>query len=340
MEYNILLVDDDPGMIRVMARMLAGLGEFRFATHGEGAIELVRDWQPDLLILDAELPGISGFQVCERIKSDPTTRDVPIIFVTSHSDHDFEVKGLELGAADFIAKPVNEALVLARVRTQLRLKRLTDDLRRSATKDSVTKLPNRLSFEETLGKEWARNLRSGSEISLLMVEMDHLELYTERYGHQMVEQTMRKLAKALNGTCDHPANYLARFDRSTFALLLPEGNRAVAEKRAHLVIDTVEKLAIDHDASPISRHVTASVGFSVYDRESHCWVQPLDASGLGEIPLCDAADLRHCALGALDVARRSGRGQAWWQDIGRETSGKLVHEVSPFRRAEPMIPVT
>ncbi|MEZ5703101.1 MAG: response regulator [Burkholderiaceae bacterium] len=79
MEHNILVVDDDPGMIRLMARILAGLGQFRFATHGEAAIQLVRDWQPDLLILDAEMPGMSGFQVCEDIKSDPTLRDVPII---------------------------------------------------------------------------------------------------------------------------------------------------------------------------------------------------------------------------------------------------------------------
>ena len=340
MEHNILLVDDDPGMIRVMARMLAGLGEFRFATQGEAAIELVRDWQPDLLILDAELPGISGFQVCERIKSDPATRDTPIIFVTSHGDRDFEVKGLELGAADFIAKPVNEALVLARVKTQLRLKRLTDELRGSATKDTVTKQPNRISFEETLAKEWARTLRSGSEISLLLVEMDHLEPYTERYGHQMVDQTMRKLAKALNSTCDHPANYLARFDRSTFALLLPETNRDVAQQRAHKVLDTIEKLAIEHDVSPISRHVTASVGFSVYDQASPCWVRPLDANGVGEIPSCNSADLRHCALSALDVARRSGRGQAWWQDIGRDTSGKLAREISPLFGAETLTLVT
>ncbi len=97
MEHNILLVDDDPGLIRVMASMLAGLGQFRFATAGESALHQARDWQPDLMVLDAELPGLSGFQICETIKADPSLRDVPIIFVTSHCDHDFEVKGLEIG---------------------------------------------------------------------------------------------------------------------------------------------------------------------------------------------------------------------------------------------------
>jgi diguanylate cyclase (GGDEF)-like protein len=336
MEYNILLVDDDPGLIRVMARMLAGLGQFRFATTGEGALQLVRDWEPDLLILDAELPGMSGFQICEKIKSDPTLRDIPIIFVTSHNDHDFEVKALEIGASDFIAKPVNDALMLARVKTQLRLKRLTDDLRRSATKDLVTRLPNRLSFEETLSKEWARNLRSGNEISLLMVELDHLEPYTERYGHGMVDQTMRKVAQALGRTIDHPANYLARFDRSTFAFILPETGREGAEQRAHAAIDAIENLGIDHQTSPTSGHVTCSVGLAMYDKASRCWVDPLNAGGLAEIPECDSADLRHCAQSALEQARRSGGGQSWWLDIGRNRSSKHAQEISPHSRPMPL----
>ena len=336
MEHNILLVDDDPGLIRVMAKMLAGLGQFRFATEGESAMRLVRDWQPDLLILDAELPGMSGFQICEQVKSDPSLRDIPIVFVTSHADHAFEVRALEIGAADFIAKPVNEALVLARVKTQLRIKRLTDDLRRSATKDVVTRLPNRLSFEETLSKEWARNLRSGGEMGLLMIEVDHLEAYTERYDHTMVDQTMRKVAGALNRSCDHPAQYLARFDRSTLALLMPDADRSTVEARAHLAIDIIEKLAIEHQTSPTSMHVTASVGLSVYDQASEAWVQPLEGSGLAEIPACDSADLRHCALAALERARRSGGGQSWWMDIGRDSSSMRAQEISPFSRPVPL----
>lgn len=336
MEFNILLVDDDPGLIRVMAGMLTGLGQFRFATNGEAALQMVHDWQPDLLILDAELPGMSGFQICEKIKSDPLLRDIPIIFVTSHCDRDFEVKALEIGASDFIAKPVNDALMLARVKTQLRLKRLTDDLRRSATKDVVTKLPNRLSFEEALTKEWARSLHSGQEISLLMVELDHLDLFTARYGHGAVDQAMRKVARALSQTCDHPANFLARFDRSTFALLMPESARDVAERRAHRAIDAVEKLAIAHETSPISTHLTCSAGFSVYDRASERWVEPLDGLGLAEIPDCDSADLRRCASGALERARRTGGAQAWWLEIGRDSAHTKAHEFSPFSRPMPL----
>ena len=330
MQHNILVVDDDPGMIRLMARMLSGLGQFRFATRGEAAIQLVRDWQPDLLILDAEMPEMSGFQVCEEIKSDPAIRDVPIIFVTSHSDHDFEVKGLEIGAADFIAKPVNEALLLARVKTQLRIKRLTDDLRRSATKDVVSKLPNRQSFEETLAREWPRAVAGGREVGLMMFELDHFDKYVERYGHVVADQTVRKVAQVLRQTSDHPAHFLARIYRGAFAILMPETSRAQAERMAWAAINGVERLAIEHATSPMSMHVTASVGLSVYDRTCSGWVEPLNAGeGRHENPLCDATDLRNCASEALAKAKNNGGGQAWWMELGREFATLKAREIIP-----------
>lgn len=329
MEHNILLVDDDPGLIRVMASVLAGLGQFRFATDGELALRLIDEWQPDLLILDAELPGMSGFQICEKIKSDPALKDVPIIFVTSHSDHDFEIKGLEIGASDFIAKPVNAPLLVARVKTQLRIKRMADELRRSATKDAVTKLPNRLSFEEALTKEWARGLLYGTEMALLMIEVDHLDTFAERHGHNQVDQVMRKVAHTLGRTCDHPAEYLSRFDRSTFALLMPDAGLQRAELRANAVMSLVEKLGIEHGGSPISMHVTASVGISAYHRGCQAWTAPLEPSGVQEIPACDAADMRLCAMSALEQARGQKGAQAWVMDVSSDSSKNLALEIPP-----------
>lgn len=330
MEHNILLVDDDPGLIRVMASVLAGLGQFRFATTGELALRMIEECQPDLLILDAELPGMSGFQICEKVKSDPALKEVPIIFVTSHSDHDFEIKGLEIGASDFIAKPVNAPLMVARVKTQLRIKRMADELRRGATKDALTKLPNRLSFEETLTKEWARGLLYGSEMALLMIEVDHLDTYAERHGHNQVDQVMRKVAQTLGRTCDHPAEYLSRFDRSTFALLMPDTGLQRAQLRANAVMSLVEKLGIAHGGSPISMHVTSSVGIAAYHQGCQAWAAPLDPSGVQEMPACDAADMRLCALSALDQARGQKGGQAWVMDVSRNSAKSLAVEIPPL----------
>lgn len=150
MNSKILLVDDDPGMIQVMARILSGLGQLCFAMNGAAALQQAREMVPDLILLDAEMPGMNGYQVCEALKADPALAHVPVIFVTGHSGQDHELKGLEIGAVDFLAKPISEPLLLARVRTQLRVKHLTDELQRIWTVDALTETMNRRAFDDAL----------------------------------------------------------------------------------------------------------------------------------------------------------------------------------------------
>lgn len=126
---SLLLVDDDPGAIQVLRKCLSGLGRLRFATSGAAALRLAREEAPDLVLLDAEMPGMSGFEVWEAMRAEPSLQTVVAIFVTSHSEEAMEEQGLALGAADFIAKPVRPAIVAARVRTQLRLKLALDGLK-------------------------------------------------------------------------------------------------------------------------------------------------------------------------------------------------------------------
>jgi len=134
-EPDILIVDDDPGMIRALGKALRDLGHLRFSTNGADALRLINDSPPDLLLLDAQMPGLNGFEVLETLKATPALADLPVIMVTSLSEEDFEQAGLEKGAADFIAKPVRPAIVQARVRTQLRLKQANDVLRQSSVTD-------------------------------------------------------------------------------------------------------------------------------------------------------------------------------------------------------------
>src|SRR6202171_1154717 len=126
-DASILLVDDDPGAIQLMGRILADVGKLRFATNGRDALRLARDAAPDLILLDAEMPGMSGFQLLKTLKAESFLADVPVIFITSHAEAGFEVSALDMGAADFIAKPLKASRVLARVRTQLRVKHMADE---------------------------------------------------------------------------------------------------------------------------------------------------------------------------------------------------------------------
>lgn len=134
---DILIVDDDPGMVQALARVIRPLGRLRFATLGMDALRLMNESPPDLVLLDAQMPGMSGFEVLEAIKGNPLLADIPVIFVTSQAEASFEQTGLEKGAADFIAKPIRPAIVQARVRTQLRLKQATDSLKQVAATDRL-----------------------------------------------------------------------------------------------------------------------------------------------------------------------------------------------------------
>lgn len=317
MNDNILLVDDDPGSIQLMGRILSGVGNVRFATTGQNALQLAHELPPDLILLDAEMPGMNGFQVCAALKADQALTDVPVIFVTGHSEPAFEVAGFEAGAADFIAKPVNAQLVLARVRAQLRVKRMADELRRVSTIDSLTGVANRRRFDESLTREWLRGRRSGEPLSLLLVDVDHFKLFNDHHGHPAGDACLCAVAQAMVGASLRPTDLVARYGGEEFALLLPQTPRAGAEHIAQRLLDGIETLAIPHAASPTARHVTVSIGIACHDEASACWVEPSQASRCGnELPTrCIAADLVEAADRALYAAKGGGRARARLLDI-------------------------
>src|ERR1700691_2989642 len=196
-EVSILLVDDDPGTIQLMGRILGEVGKLRFATNGKDALRLARDSVPDLILLDAEMPGMSGFELLKTLKTESSLTDVPVIFITSHNEAGFEVSALDMGAADFIAKPLRSSRVLARVRTQLRVKHMADELRRTATTDVLTGVANRRHFVELLEREWLRARRCADPVSLLMIDVDHFKLYNDLYGHPKGDICLRHVAQVL-----------------------------------------------------------------------------------------------------------------------------------------------
>ena len=331
MNANILLVDDDPGTIQLLSRILAKAGHLRFATSGEDALRLARETPPDLMLLDAEMPGMSGFQVLEALKADPVLANVAVILVTSHSDSAFEVAGFEMGAVDFIAKPVSPPVVLARVAAQLRVKQMADETRRIATIDGLTGVANRRQFDDVLQREWRRARRTGDALALLIVDVDHFKLFNDRYGHPAGDVCLHSVAQALVRASLRPADLVARYGGEEFAILLPQTSRTGAEHLAHRILDAVEAIAIDHEGSPTARHVTVSVGLACYDAESPCWM-PVSAESriAGDSnEICCAADLVQAADTALYSAKHGGRAMAKLLDIADMGTPELVRNIAP-----------
>jgi len=124
LKYHILIVDDVADNIQVAMSILKEENyEFSFATSGDSALELIDNNSFDLILLDVMMPGLDGYEVCMRIRSNPETEDVPVIFVTAKSDVDSIRKGFETGAQDYIIKPFQADELLARVQTHIELYR-------------------------------------------------------------------------------------------------------------------------------------------------------------------------------------------------------------------------
>jgi len=334
MSQDILMVDDDPAIIQFMGKLLAGTGQHRFATDGVSALRLAREQVPDLVLLDADMPGMSGFDVCQTLKADPALSHVPVIFVTSHRERAFEVAGLHLGADDYITKPFDHSTLVARVEARLRVKRQSDALRRLATLDSVTELIDRSAFDETVEREWRRSLRDDSAISLMVVSIDSFSRFADRYGQSAADSCLRAVAQALLRSASRPADLVARFGPQHFGLVLPQTPREGGEHVAHRVLDLVEALAIPNEASTVSRHVTVSVGLAYHDEVSSCWGAP-GIGGAAHEQVEGSLGAQHL-VAAAETARRAaafaGRAQAWHLDIADAAAPGLAREVDPLRR--------
>jgi len=238
--FSILLVDDDSMVVRILSRILANFGPLRFANSGRVALKLARESVPDLVLLDVDMPELSGFEVCKAFKSDPALAHVPIIFITSHESVELETLGLQLGAVDFINKPPHAALVLARVRTYQRLKMLSDTLRTAVKMDFLTGAVTRRQLEKAMTQEWLRSQRSAAPLGVLLADIDGFTAYNAEFGEEKGDLCLQAVADALRSTAHRPTDVLGRYAGGKFALLLPETDVPGASAIAQRAIDAVD----------------------------------------------------------------------------------------------------
>lgn len=312
-EPDILLVDDDPSIVQAMSRALSGVGRVRFATSGALAMRLMGQATPDLILLDAEMADMSGFELCAQLKSEAALAEIPVIFVTSHSEPAFEIGGFMAGASDFIAKPVDPRLLRLRVQAQLRTKAMADELRRVCSTDALTGLGNRRSFDAALQQEWRRSWRAGEPLSLAMVDIDHFKRFNDAHGHPAGDECLRLVGQALASACQRGGDAAFRYGGEEFALLLPNTRTAGAEHMGWRLLRAVDALALEHRGSPLGQRVSVSVGITSYDEGCPLWREPAPGeAGAGALAPEASwfADMLATCDRALYLAKRRGRGQA------------------------------
>lgn len=262
---RILLCDDQPINIRLANALLKGDYDIYMATSGQQALDLSERVLPDLILMDVNMPGLNGYETCERLKQNTATLGIPVIFLTGLKSEEDEVKGFDVGGVDFISKPINGTVLKARVLTHLTLKLQSDFYRNIAVTDSLKGLFNRRKFDSELSEKWELCKRSGQAISLLMIDIDYFKKYNDHYGHQAGDRCLAQVAQAIRSNFHRSYDCVARYGGEEFACILPMTGREQALKMAHDITRAVAQLQLPHASSEVAQQVTLSIGVATME---------------------------------------------------------------------------
>jgi diguanylate cyclase (GGDEF)-like protein len=304
--HRVLVIDDSDFIHQLVKVRLRQEGLEVISEHeGERGIERAGAELPDLILLDVDLPNADGFEVCRRLKELPTTRHIPIIFLTGTTSTESKVRGLDLGAVDYVTKPFDEVELRARVRAALRTKRLQDILEQQSFLDALTGLWNRAYLNRRLEAEVNVAQRYGRPLSILLADIDHFKLVNDSHGHLLGDVVLQGVALELQD-CARRSDIVTRFGGEELAVLLTDTMLKGALGVAERLRVAIESRVFDTRQDRIS--VTASLGVASSDEI--------------EGPLTPAA-----LLGAADQALYAAK------DAGRNCV--FAHTRSGVRRVTP-----
>jgi diguanylate cyclase (GGDEF)-like protein len=296
---NILIVDDRLDNLRVLSTILTEKGyQVRKALNGQMALIACEARVPDLILLDINMPDMNGYEVCQRLKSNSKTNNIPVIFISVLDDVIDKVKGMKVGGADYITKPFQFEEVVARVQNQFTLQRLSLDLhdknqklleqnalleveieKRSQAEfalqeanqklqdlvwsDSLTEIANRRYLDDYLQREWQRSAREQIFLSLLLCDIDYFKSYNDTYGHLAGDDCLKRVAQTINNTVKRPADLVARYGGEEFAVVLPNTDFDGALRVAENIQSQVQQLKIKNPSSLVSYYLTLSIGIGI-----------------------------------------------------------------------------
>lgn len=280
---SILIVDDSPPVLRLLQSMLerAGYTETICTDCGKTAlnklgIEPATENTPaiDCILLDIVMPGMDGLEVCRRIKAHPAYQDTPVIMVTVRDEVETLRDAFSAGAHDYITKPARELELVARLKAAITLKNeiKTRKLReaelllstqklaeanqllaRLTITDDLTKVGNRRYFSDCLDNEWRRSFREASPLSIIFVDIDRFDEFSNQQGRSKGEQCLKLIAQILQISLRRSADLLCRYGDSLFAILLPKTPHIGARTVAGLIKQSINEIQVKHhDGSTLS----------------------------------------------------------------------------------------
>ncbi|HSG03588.1 MAG TPA: diguanylate cyclase [Marinobacterium sp.] len=294
--HRILIIEDEKANQRTLARLLGTDYRLEICDDAEtGWMALDTAEAIDLVLLDLRLPGMDGFEMLKRIRSEARFELLPVVILTGMTDEADEERGLELGASDYISKPFRPAAVKLRIKNQLALLDQRRMLQELAVSDPLTGLYNRRGFNDIFKRELARANRSGTSLSLALIDVDFFKKFNDCYGHPEGDKALQFIGQQLKAVSRRAADLAARIGGEEFLLLWPETTLKGAQQQAEKVRHSIEQHAYPHACSDISNYLTVSIGGVTLEAGNY------DA----EVAIRQADD-------ALYEAKRTGRNRVVW----------------------------
>lgn len=263
----ILVADDDPFIRHMLTRYLEREGyQVLEASHGEAALNLYFHHLPDLVLLDALMPVVDGFEVCRRLQDLTQGNLAPVLMITGLEDERSVDQAFEIGVVDYVTKPINWAVLRQRVRRlilqhrlEIQLREANYQLQQLTMMDSLTQVANRRRFDEYLLQEWGRGVREHLSLSLVICDIDHFKAYNDHYGHQAGDRCLQEVAKTLNQCISRPADIVTRYGGEEFAVILPNTTLEGATVLSQRLVTAIQQRGLPHNTAP-QAIVTISCG--------------------------------------------------------------------------------
>lgn len=260
-KQTILIVDDSRLNLMYLSTLLLDQYNVNIAANGTEALKIIFSKNPpDLILLDVVMPEMDGYEVCKRIKSEDSTKNIPVIFITGNEREDDEIYGFKIGAVDYITKPFNPVVVNARVNTHMELIRYRNYLESISYLDGLTNISNRRRFNEHSEMLWNIAKREKKVISIIMIDIDYFKAFNDIYGHQAGDACLFQVAQSLSKTVLRKTDLTARYGGEEFVCILPNTGLEDAFSIGEKIRKEIIKLGIPHKGSKVLDIVTISLG--------------------------------------------------------------------------------
>lgn len=265
---QVMVVDDSKTQRSIISQFLQSMNcDIIQCESGDQALMTVAEQVPDLIILDVEMPGLSGFDTCKAIRGFLQDAWVPIIYLTGRTDPNDIVEGLSAGGDTYITKPVHEEVLKAIAKAMLRLSDIQAQLLQAnkeldevAHFDVLTQVMNRRGYEDMLDRLWKDHERRKTSLSILLMDIDHFKAYNDNYGHIKGDECLREVAQTLKAELKRPIDVIARYGGEEFVVILPGTDINGAKQVGERFINALKIANLPHEFSSAANHVTVSVG--------------------------------------------------------------------------------